>query len=61
MELTRDELYELARRLAVALANEVVFNGEDQACEQSMHALADAREKLDLAEEFDQVDSLAKR
>ena len=61
MELTHEELYELARRLAIALANEVVFNGENQAAPQSMCALAEAREKLDLAEQFDRVDSLAKR
>ena len=53
-------LYSFARRLALALANEVVSNGEDQASPQSMRALAEAREKLDLAEAFDQVDSLVK-
>lgn len=53
-----DELLNLARNLALALADEVTFAGAD-AAERSLQVLAQAREKLSLAKEFDEIESLS--
>lgn len=52
------ELNDLARKLALALANEVVYHGEDNCSELSLELLAEARKKLDLSDKFDRLDSL---
>jgi hypothetical protein len=49
-----------ARRLALALADEVAFIG-DEAAEESFAVLTEARERLDLSKEFDEIDSLTNR
>jgi len=48
----------LARNLALALADEVTFAGAD-AAERSLQVLTQAREKLGLAKEFDEIESLS--
>jgi hypothetical protein len=53
-----NELWNLARRLALALADECTFMGDDTASEESLAVLSIARDKLGLAEEFDKLDSL---
>jgi len=54
------DLREFARRLALALADECAFAGAE-AAEASVVVLAEARNKLDLAEEFDKIDTLSQR
>ena len=53
-----DLMKRLAIRLALALADEVVFHGEGSAAEESLAALSEARDKLSLQAEFEQLDSL---
>ena len=57
LAVTNNELIDLARRLALALANEVAYAGIE-AAEASLVVLAEARVKLDLGEEFDNIDTL---
>ena len=54
---SNNDLLDLARRLALALADEVVYAGAE-AAEASLVVLAEARIKLDLGEEFDKINSL---
>ncbi|MFH1633296.1 MAG: hypothetical protein ABIG63_04690 [Chloroflexota bacterium] len=55
---TPDNMLDLARRLALALADEVAFTGEANAAERSLQVLAEARDALGLEKEFDEIDSL---
>ena len=52
---TPDNMLDLARRLALALADEVAFVG-DEAAERSLQVLAEARIALGLEKEFDEID-----
>ncbi len=52
------DMKNFAKELALALADEVIFLGEDNCTEQSIKLLAQARERLELSEEFDRLDSL---
>lgn len=53
-----EEMRELARRLALALADEVAYHGDENSAEASLEVLAVARAQLDLVDEFDNIDSL---
>ena len=52
------EMRGLATRLAMALANEVAYHGDEDSTGESLAVLALAREYLDLADEFESIDSL---
>lgn len=52
------DLIELARRLALALADEVAFAGDD-AAEESVEVLSEARDILGLQKEFEEIDTLS--
>lgn len=56
--MTYNELLELSKNLALALADEVAFVGSD-AAEASLKVLATARVKLGLEKEFDAIDTLS--
>jgi len=58
-EMSYEDLYNFARKLALALANEVAFSGED-ASKLSLALLSQARKRLGLESAFDEIDSLAK-
>lgn len=57
--LSYKELLELTKRLALALADDAVFHGDNNMAEATLGVLSDAREELGLSEEFDELDSLA--
>lgn len=57
--MSYEDLYNFARKLALALANEVAFSGED-ASKLSLALLSQARKRLGLESAFDEIDSLAK-
>ena len=61
MMVDLEEMRDLARRLALALAGEVAFHGDEDSAEKSLLVLSDAREQLDLAVEFDTIDSLRRK
>jgi hypothetical protein len=54
------ELEEFAKKLALALADEVTYHGEENCSELSLELLAKAREKLNLSEKFEEIDSLVR-
>ena len=56
--MTFEGLKKLARELAISLANETVFFGEENVSERTLSLLSEAREKLGLKEDFDEIDSL---
>jgi len=55
--MNEKELMEFARALALALADEVAFAGDD-AAELSLELLARARKELSLETEFEKIDTL---
>ncbi len=56
-KMSYEDLFNLARKLALALANEVAFSGEEAGC-ISLALLAQARKQLGLESAFDEIDSL---
>lgn len=56
-----EELSNLAKKLALALADEVAFVGDEHAAEASLGVLSEARTRLGLEKEFDEIDSLCSR
>lgn len=59
MEMNLTQLYyEFARKLALALADEVAYLGEENASEKSLELLSHARDFLNLQNEFDNIDTL---
>ena len=52
--------YQFARKLALALADEVMYNGIENASEASLKLLSIARNFLNLQKEFDGIDTLEK-
>ena len=52
--------YQFARKLALALTDEVMYNGIENASEASLELLSIARNFLNLQKEFDDIDTLEK-
>lgn len=56
--MTYNELLDLAKRLALCLADEVAFAGID-AAERSLVVLKEASEKLGIGKELEEIDTLS--
>lgn len=52
-------IVELAEKLALALADEMTFHGEQNCSEASLKVLAQARDLLNLQDEFEKIDTLS--
>jgi hypothetical protein len=53
-----NSVIELASKLALALADEVAFHGEENCADASLEVLEQARDLLGLQKEFEEIDSL---